>query len=111
MLSWYADYARQVEGKHGRKVRSVLIKPVLQLFAGEPNGRLFRTQIDTLMRNHQLGVGDVIHEASTVLSSALLDQRASDPVVSTDTRAGAGAGAGVEGRQFTSISAADHISN
>ena len=34
IISKYADYARAVETKIGKKVRPALIKPILQIFAG-----------------------------------------------------------------------------
>jgi tRNA-dihydrouridine synthase A len=79
ILAAYAAYAQTQEDRHGRKLRSTLVKPVLQLFAGEPNGRLFRNQIDVHLRRVDLSVQEVLLQAGACLWDAVLDLRAADP--------------------------------
>jgi tRNA-dihydrouridine synthase A len=110
ILTRYALYAGEQEVKHGRKLRSVLIKPVLQLFAGEPNGRLFRNQIDSLLRRVDLSISEVILEAAKCLWDVVLDLKASDPVVSYLTNGRVWTEAG-EGGQRDSRSSSISISS
>eukprot|EP00596_Hydrurales_sp_CCMP1899_P008911 CAMPEP_0119051404 /NCGR_PEP_ID=MMETSP1177-20130426/73030_1 /TAXON_ID=2985 /ORGANISM="Ochromonas sp, Strain CCMP1899" /LENGTH=345 /DNA_ID=CAMNT_0007030591 /DNA_START=381 /DNA_END=1418 /DNA_ORIENTATION=+ len=79
ILENYATYCRKVENKDGNRCRPALIKPILQMFAGENNGRLYRQRIDTLLRNKEVPIGDSILEASNVLREDILDERASSP--------------------------------
>jgi hypothetical protein len=79
ILENYAAYCRKVEEKDGKRCRPALIKPILQMFAGENNGRLYRQRIDTLLRNREVPIGDTILEASNVLRDDILEERASSP--------------------------------
>lgn len=45
IIAAYSVYARDVEIRHGKRARTSLIKPVLQLFAGE-----LLTFIDSMKR-------------------------------------------------------------
>ena len=49
------------------------------MFIGEPNGRLFRRSIDTLLRDKEMLVADVIQKASDCMKEDILDRRASTP--------------------------------
>lgn len=71
VMEAYAQYALQVEASEGARCRNVLMKPVLGMFAGAHNGRLFRRRIDELMRDKDKFIGDVMMEA--MLSSLETD--------------------------------------
>ena len=49
------------------------------MFIGEPNGRLFRRSIDTLLRDKEMLVADIIQKASDCMKEDILDRRASTP--------------------------------
>jgi len=89
----YGAYARGIEQQQGRRARASLLKPVTSLFAGEPNGKRFRNQLDTLLkqsrdRDRAIGVarsGSVGGSGSEVLDDiGLLMMRAAE-VLEADT--------------------------
>lgn len=47
--------------------------------AGEPRGRLFRRNIDTLLRNKEVMVADLVQQAAECIMEDVLDRRASSP--------------------------------
>jgi hypothetical protein len=79
IIDKYATYAQAVEDREGPRPRSLLVKPVLGLFTGEPNGRLFRVHLDTGLRNKDRRIGDVIRFAAECLWDETLDHRATSP--------------------------------
>jgi hypothetical protein len=99
LLQAYANYANQVERKHGALVRRSVTKPLLGLFWGEAGGRAFRAQIDALILSSRsagegaLTVGDIILRAA---ESSLDSQVLSISPQMWLLKAKAGAGAGTE---------------
>jgi len=57
ILESYVTYADRIEQVEGRKARRALLKPVLNLFSGQTNGRRFRNLIDTYIRDDSRPVG------------------------------------------------------
>mmetsp|Transcript_24222 Transcript_24222/g.24494 ORF Transcript_24222/g.24494 Transcript_24222/m.24494 type:complete len:400 (+) Transcript_24222:38-1237(+) len=72
ILTKYADYANSIEESQGPKSRRALLKPVLNLFHGVPNGRVFRAQLDTLIRRADMPMSAVIATASECLDDEIL---------------------------------------
>lgn len=54
-------------------MRRILVKPILNLFHGEPRGKLFRSTIDGLLKIDGVLVADVILKATDCLTDAVLD--------------------------------------
>ena len=57
-------------------MRRFLVKPILNLFHGEPRGKLFRSTIDGLLKTGDdtgLLVADVILKAADCLTDEVLD--------------------------------------
>jgi len=74
ILHLYAIHARRTELVEGSRARRLLVKPILNLFHGEPKGKLFRTTIDGLLKiDGGLLVADVILKAADCLTDAVLD--------------------------------------
>lgn len=73
VLSKYADYCERIEREQGKKVRRALLKPVLNMFTGEANGKVFRCILDDLVRQTDVSVGSVILKATECLSDFILD--------------------------------------
>jgi len=48
VLTEYCEYAREIEAHTPQKIRHLLIKPAVTLFAGEPHGKQFRREIDQI---------------------------------------------------------------
>ena len=48
---------------------------------GQPRGKLFRRNIDTLLRNKEIMVADLIQDAAECIMEEVLDRRASSPPV------------------------------
>lgn len=74
VLTRYAEYCITEELAEPR-CRHPVLKPILNLFAGKYNGRLFRNRVDQLMakgRAHML-VADALLEASQCLPDYVLD--------------------------------------
>lgn len=78
ILERYSTYAQHVENTQGSRARRALVKPLLGLFAGEPNGKLFRQKLDTHLLDKQMKVRDVIMRASEVLRENVLLQKPSE---------------------------------
>lgn len=67
----YLDYAEEDIALNGGSVR-VVVKPLLNLFHGEPKGKKFRRAIDEGLRDG-LGLREIIERACSVLSDTVLD--------------------------------------
>ena len=78
ILHLYSEYAQYVETTQGTRARRALVKPLLGLFAGEPNGKLFRQKLDINLLDSSLKIKDVIMGSSEVLRDDTLDQRPSE---------------------------------
>ena len=72
ILDKYGDYCTAVEETRGPKSRRALMKPVLGLFAGEPNGRKFRANLDSLILDKKLSIKEVFLQAASVLNNDTL---------------------------------------
>ena len=60
----YAQYSNEMESVEGRRARRSLMKPVLNLFHGELNGKRFRTLLDEFANeDNGEGIGDVMLRA------------------------------------------------
>ena len=74
LLEQYSKYAVSQENKYGKVVRSELIKPLLNLFHGEYNGKLFRTIISNQARSMiDQSIDTVIMKSTSCLSNDVLD--------------------------------------
>ena len=73
ILEKYAEYARNVTDKEGKKARRAVVKPLLNLFSGEPNGKLFRVIVDDIIKDDTIPIDKVIFQAQTCLHTATLD--------------------------------------
>ncbi len=73
ILEKYAEYARSVTDKEGKKARRSVIKPLLNLFSGEPNGKQFRVLIDEIIKDDTIPINQVITQAQTCLHTDTLD--------------------------------------
>lgn len=74
ILSNYAAYANQVESLQGSRARRALMKPLLGLFTGEKNGKVFRNIIDNLIKDVQMPIGTVFLEAAKCLPEHVLEK-------------------------------------
>ena len=72
ILDKYGDYCKAIEETRGPKSRRALMKPVLGLFAGELNGRKFRSNLDSLILNQNMNLKEVFLEAASVLNDDTL---------------------------------------
>ena len=54
----YAQYADHIESVEGKRARRALLKPILGLFYGEHNGKLYKTTVDKLVKDMSLPVGE-----------------------------------------------------
>jgi tRNA-dihydrouridine synthase A len=74
ILFKYCEYADYIESSQGSRARRALLKPVLGLFFGEKNSKLFKSQLDFLIKDPSMKVGsDVILKSLACLSSDVLD--------------------------------------
>ena len=74
MLASYSAHALVEERLFGPRIRRTLARPVLNLFHAEPNGKLFRRQMDHLLKvDPYVPVGSAILRAAEVLSDEVLD--------------------------------------
>lgn len=72
ILELYKEYAAD---EQERGVSShILVKPLLNLFHGEPRGKLFRRALGEETRNKQKDVRRIIDNASRVFNDSLLDK-------------------------------------
>lgn len=72
VLQSYAEYADAERKAMGSSVRA-LVKPLLNLFHGEKNGKRFRRVIDQCLQKDALSVRDIIAMASAEIPSDVLD--------------------------------------
>eukprot|EP00605_Chrysophyceae_sp_TOSAG23-4_P002796 GSChrysophyteH1.ASY1.ANO1.3080.1 assembled CDS len=73
ILEKYAAYAAETEKIYGLRCRRALIKPVLNLFYGQANGKIFRTRVDELARqNSELSISYVLLKAAECLEAQVL---------------------------------------
>lgn len=72
VLEKYVEYADEERERTGCPQR-VLVKPVLNLFHGEPRGKMFRRACDDAMRDTNNSVTDILLGASEVLFKESLD--------------------------------------
>lgn len=82
VLQKYAEYCRSEETSDPRCRRAVL-KPILNLFAGRYNGRLFRHRVDVLTSKGSTNmlIADVLIEVSKCLPDYVLDNIPPPPSV------------------------------
>lgn len=73
ILAKYSSYCEDIEREQGKRVRRALLKPVLNMFTGEPNGKVFRCLLDDYIRDSDVSVGAVIFKASGCLADSILD--------------------------------------
>ena len=66
-------YAQEEEARGGARMRRLLIKPVHNLFAGEPMGKRFRATLDQALMEPSLDVRQVLERATAVMPAALLE--------------------------------------
>lgn len=87
VLRDYVAYAESEVEATGCSLRAV-IKPLLNLFHGEPNGKKYRRVIDEDLRDPRLKVGDIVWHACSVLADSVLD--APPPSMNSNVRLDAG---------------------
>lgn len=74
VMDAYVEYADRMEKLEGKKARRALLKPILNLFSGQKNGRRFRSLMDTHIKDENRPVGSgVIHAAAACLLPEALD--------------------------------------
>ena len=74
VLDEYAAFAEAQEAAVPQRIRRLLLAPVTNLFAAEPNGKRFRCELDARARDASATVRDVILGAAEAsLSDAALD--------------------------------------
>lgn len=73
ILDTYAAYAARVEKEQGGRARRAVVKPLLGLFHGEPNGRLFRAKLDEFLLDKAMAIDGVILKAAAHLRDETLD--------------------------------------
>lgn len=71
VLQKYVDYAEKEIEETGCSVRAT-VKPLLNLFAGEKNGKRFRRVIDETLRIKDIGIREVVDKACQQLSRDVL---------------------------------------
>ena len=94
-MEQYAQYANEEVDKYGVRIVRTLVKPVMNLFHGEPNGKLFRSTMDRLINSTDvckgpISLGDVIIKASDCLSNEVLDRVGSTAASTTTATPAAG---------------------
>jgi len=89
VLQKYADYCRLEEVADPRCRRAIL-KPILNLFAGRYNGRMFRHRVDLLTSSSKgsttcsMLIADVLLEASQCLPDYVLDNTPPSSIAADD---------------------------
>ena len=73
-----ADHVKCVIMHHRISLKTFKLKLLLHQI-GEQNGRFFRRNIDTLLRNKEVLVADLIQEAAECMTEDVMDRRASSP--------------------------------
>lgn len=92
VLNAYEEYAEREVRETGVPVR-VIIKPLLNLFHGEKNGKRFRRAIDEGLREKGASVGGILARACSVIPVEVLD--APPPSLSPKEEEGESHGAAV----------------
>lgn len=74
ILQQYANFAAEATRSHSEMyLRRFLVKPLQNLFQGEPHGKMFRKVLQDNIIKRDIPVADVIHIASQVISDSILD--------------------------------------
>ena len=61
---------------YGKKIRRSLVKPIWNLFFGDPNGKQFRLQLENNLKKYQTQSGairDIIMDSTRCISDDILD--------------------------------------
>jgi len=69
----YSKYANNIEKIEGHRARRALIKPLLNLFSSEPNGKLYRRIMDSTVNDITIPIEDVILKSIECLRDTSLD--------------------------------------
>lgn len=80
VLNHYVQYAQKEISDTGCSVRAV-IKPILNLFYAERNGKLWRKSIDEALRDPHKSVEDIVATAAQVIPPQVLDAKPGEIVV------------------------------
>jgi len=72
ILEKYADYANHIEARQGHRARRALMKPVLGLFTGEKNGKMFRNNMDIAIKKKDVPIGDVIVQSASCIPDEVI---------------------------------------
>lgn len=74
VLEKYAAFADAEEASCEQRIRRLLLAPALNLFAGEPNGKVFRRVVDELGNDTSMGAGSILlRSAESTLSEETLE--------------------------------------
>ena len=73
IIEKYSTYAQHIENTEGQRARRALIKPVLNLFSGEPNGKLFRRIMDSTVNDLSVPIDQVLRSSMQCLRDSTLD--------------------------------------
>jgi len=73
LLHEYCDYIAEMEAKTPQRIRHLLLAPAVNLFSGEPRGKIFRRTIDQTAKDTALDAAMVVRRASEVLLDETLD--------------------------------------
>eukprot|EP01039_Chlorochromonas_danica_P004029 gene4029-4407_t len=74
LLEDYMEYAAKEEEVCGPRVRRPIVKAIVNLFHGEPRGKAYRIELDRLVNQDDVPIGQVIQRSMQVLSTAVLDR-------------------------------------
>lgn len=77
VLNGYVEYARREMEVSGASTRA-LVKPLLNMFVGERNGKMFRRMVDELLREGVEDVGVLIERALAVIPEEVLEECTGD---------------------------------
>ena len=74
VLDTYCEYANRMETATPQRIRHLLLKPAVNLFASEPNGKKFRKAVDAMAMNSAKTSGEVLRNAAqATLKASTLD--------------------------------------
>ena len=73
VLDTYCEYIDGMEATTKQRIRHLLLAPAVNLFAGEPRGKMFRREVDALSKDTSLSAAAVVLRATDVLMPATLD--------------------------------------
>ena len=73
IIERYSTYAQHIENTEGQRARRALMKPILNLFSGEPNGKLFRRIMDSTINELSIPIEQVITSSIQCLRDTTLD--------------------------------------